>query len=325
MKTIPSDPAAAKAAYPWISFLGRWGELQPAFYNGPTGPNLKGQWTEPIAWAHEDWRDRSYAVPTGGVFGTSATDLFCTGVAAGSKGLTHLIRSPVLTLILLGLVVGLFVWITVRMTWTPVAPTRVGRRRTAGQILSGSARMYVKRARLFLGIGLVLIPFAFVTTLLQWVLFTMFDLVGSVTGSAAGAFAFVAVVIGATLTLLGLGLVQAATACALVEIDAGRQVGPVEAYRLAARRLRPLLGAIALFVLVWTVLTLTAVLIPVAIWLAVRWCLLAPVVELEGLSRATALRRSAQLVRSRWLRVGCTGRTRCRRRDRRRARFSGSS
>ena len=39
--TIPSDPAAARAAYPWITFEGRWGELQPAFYNGPTGPNLK--------------------------------------------------------------------------------------------------------------------------------------------------------------------------------------------------------------------------------------------------------------------------------------------
>ena len=51
-------------------------------------------------------------------------------------------------------------------------------------------------------------------------------------------------------------------------------------------------------------LTATAVLIPVAIWLAVRWCLLAPVVELEGLRGTAALRRSAQLVRTRWLRVG---------------------
>ena len=63
--TIPSDPAEAREAFPWIEFEGRWGELQPAFYNGPTGPNLKRQWTEPIAWS-EDWRDRSYAVPAGG-------------------------------------------------------------------------------------------------------------------------------------------------------------------------------------------------------------------------------------------------------------------
>ena len=39
--TIPSDPAQAGAEFPWIDFQGRWGELQPAFFNGPTGPNLK--------------------------------------------------------------------------------------------------------------------------------------------------------------------------------------------------------------------------------------------------------------------------------------------
>ena len=36
-----------RAAFPWIEFEGRWGELQRAFFNGPTGPNLKSQWTEP--------------------------------------------------------------------------------------------------------------------------------------------------------------------------------------------------------------------------------------------------------------------------------------
>ena len=82
VKTIPSDAAAAGDAFPWITFEGRWGELQKAFYNGPTGPNLKTQWTTPIEWS-EGWRDRSYAVPTGGVLGTSATDLFCSGVEQG--------------------------------------------------------------------------------------------------------------------------------------------------------------------------------------------------------------------------------------------------
>ncbi len=77
---------------------------------------------------------------------------------------------------------------------------------------------------------------------------TGLDAVGSVTGELAGIFAYLALVVGATLTLLGLGLVMAATACALVELDAGRSVGPTTAYRLAFRRIRPLLGAIAIFV-----------------------------------------------------------------------------
>ena len=41
VETIPSDPTEAHAQFPWIGFQGRWGELQRAFFNGPTGPNLK--------------------------------------------------------------------------------------------------------------------------------------------------------------------------------------------------------------------------------------------------------------------------------------------
>ncbi len=97
---------------------------------------------------------------------------------------------------------------------------------------------------------------------------------------------------------------MAAAACALVEIDADRPVSAWSAYRLALRRIRPLLGAIALFVVVWVVLTSTVFLIPVAIWLAIRWCLVAPVVELEDRRPFPSLRRSAELVRGRWIRVG---------------------
>jgi hypothetical protein len=32
VQTIPSDPAQADQAFPWIAFEGRWGELQPAFF-----------------------------------------------------------------------------------------------------------------------------------------------------------------------------------------------------------------------------------------------------------------------------------------------------
>jgi hypothetical protein len=98
--TIPNDPAEARARYPWIDFQGRWGELQRAFFNGPTGPNLKTQWTEPITWS-EDWRDRSYAVPAGGALGTGATDFFCGcgrgrlqgGAAAGERAAAGLHRA----------------------------------------------------------------------------------------------------------------------------------------------------------------------------------------------------------------------------------------
>jgi hypothetical protein len=303
VKTIPSDADTAQEAFPWIAFEGRWGELQKAFFNGPTGPNLKEQWTEPIEWS-EGWRDRSYAVPTAGLFGTGATDLFCTGVERGSRGLVLLLRSPGWTLLLIGAVLALIVLVIVRATWTPVAPLRVGRRRSWGQILSASASTYVSRAPVFLGIGLLLIPIAVVITVLQWVAFEGLDLLGIVsTGEGAGASAVVAVIIGTTLALLGLSLVQAATACALVEIDTGRPVNAISAYATAFRLVRPLLAAVGWLVLAWLVLTATTFLIPVAIWLAVRWCLVAPVAMLEGAGGSAALRRSGRLVRRRWWRT----------------------
>ncbi len=302
VETIPSDPAAARAAYPWITFEGRWGELQAAFFNGPTGPNMKSQWTEPITWS-QSWRERSFAVPTGGAFGTSATDFFCSAVEKGSRGLILLLRNPLVVTLFVAGILGLLVFAVVRATWLPVAPLRLARRRSWGQILSASGRMYVKRMRLFLGIGLLVIPIAAVITGLQWLLLQGIELVGGGTGEGAGAWAFVAAVIGTMLALLGLSLLQAATACALVEIDEGREVGPVDAYRLALRRIRPLLGAVAIFVVMWVVLTTTVFLIPIAIFLAIRWALLAPVVELEGRSALGALRRSSALVRRRWIKV----------------------
>jgi hypothetical protein len=301
--TIPSDASAAGATMPWLTFEGRWGELQDAFFNGPTGPNMKTQWTEPLTWS-EGWRPRAYAVPTSGVFGTGATDFFCQAVESGSRGLVKFLRNPGLTLLVLAGVVGLAWFGIARATWRPVAPLRAARRRTWGQVLSAAGRMYVKRPRLFLGIGILLIPLGAVISIVQALVLGGFGLAGvDATVEGAGALVLLLVAIGLTLTLLGLALVQAATACALILIDAGDEIGPVEAYRRALVQIRPLLGALGIAVGVWVLLTATAFLFPVALWLAVRWSLLAPVVEIEGRSAVSALRRSSELVRGHWLRV----------------------
>jgi hypothetical protein len=304
VRTIPSDPAAAAMAFPWITFEGRWGELQKAFYNGPTGPNLKTQWTEPITWS-EGWRSRSYAVPTGGVFGTGATDFFCIGVEKGSAALTALVRDPTTTLIAIGILFLLLVWLVRRTTWRPGVPLRLAHRRAWGRILSSAARMYAsRRAALFVGIGLVFIPLGIVISLVQALVLGGFGLLGvDTSGEGAGALVLLVVTLGTTLALLGFGLVQAATAKALVEVDRGNEIGPVHAYRLALARFRPLLGTLLLAVGAWVALTATVFLSPIALWLAVRWAFLAQVVELEDASALGALRRSGELVRGRWFRV----------------------
>jgi hypothetical protein len=294
--TIPSDPAAASQAFPWIDYEGRWGELQEAFFNGPTGPNLKKQWTEPIQWAEEDWRDNSYAIPAGGLLGTGATDFFCDAVRAGSDALRKTLADPGRTIVLLAILLAVLLFAVTRTTWRPTAPLRLARRRASGQILAAAARMYVARWPLFIGIGLVFLPITIFNALLQ-------GAVLRAGGEAGGLLAFLTLLIGTTLTLAGLGLVQAATASAIAGIDAGEDMNPIRAYRLALGRFRALLGALAIAVPIVAVLGLTLALVPIAVWVAVRWALVAHAVELEDRSTFDALRRSGELVSGRWLKV----------------------
>jgi hypothetical protein len=303
-RSIPSDPAAASAAFPWIAFEGRWGERQQAFYNGPTGPNLKAQWTEPITWA-DGWREHSYAVPAGGALGTNATDFFCDAVGAGSNLLLKLVDSPGPLLAALAALLALVVYALTRTTWRPSTPARVPRRRSWGQIFTASWRMYLSRPLLFLAVGLLAIPVSFVITALQSLLLRATSLVGITADAEGGGFRVgLAVWIGTVLTLLTLALVQAACARAITEIDAGRDVSAQRAYRLSLDSAWPLLGALAFGVGVVTLLSLSVFLIPIAVWLAVRWALLVPAVELEEVPALGALRRSGELVRLQWLKVG---------------------
>jgi hypothetical protein len=301
--TIPSDPGQARAQFPWIGFEGRWGELQPSFFNGPTGPNLKTQWTEPIEWS-DGWRDRSFAVPTASVFGTTATDFFCRAIGSGSSALVRLVSRPGQFILVTGSLLLLFLYLLSRTSWRPTAPLRLAHRRAWGQTLSAAARMYVQQLRLVIGIGILLIPISLLVTLLQKLLLHGTSVLGVDTGSEANSFvAFVVVAIGTALTLLGLGLVQAATARALVELDQGRPIGPVRAYWLAADSIGPLLGALVLAAIVVSLLASSVYLIPFAIWLAGLWALIAPSVELEELSAVGGLRRSRRLVRGKWFKV----------------------
>jgi hypothetical protein len=302
--TIPSDAAAAGEAFPWIAFEGRWGERQQAFYNGPTGPNLKTQWTEPVTWA-EDWRDRSYAVPAGGAFGTDATDFFCGAVAAGSNFVLRAVDNGGRLAFVVGLLAAVVIFVLTRTSWRPSTPLRVRRRRSWGQTFTASWRLYRLRPKLFLGIGLVVIPISLIITGLQVLLFSATSLLGIDPNGEGGGFRVaLGVWIGTVLTLLALALVQAACARAIAEIDAGREIGVREAYRLAFDSVWGLLGALAVAVGVLTALSVSIFLVPIAIWLAVRWAMVVPVVELEEHGGLAGLRRSGHLVRLQWFKVG---------------------
>src|SRR3989304_5849156 len=162
-----SGTASTKGASerPGATTSSRWSPgPQPAFFNGPTGPTLKTQWTEPIRWS-EDWRDHAYAVPAGGALGTGATDFFCGAVAAGSNTVRRMAVNPLPVVVALFVLLALRVLGVSRATWGPSTPLRLARRRAWGQILTAAARLYVKRILLFVGIGVLFVPLSVVVTL----------------------------------------------------------------------------------------------------------------------------------------------------------------
>ncbi|HEY2372709.1 MAG TPA: hypothetical protein VGH82_09175 [Gaiellaceae bacterium] len=301
---VPESAHAYVSKYPWLAFQGRWGELQPAFYNGPTGPNLKLQWTEPITWS-KGWRSQSFTVPGGGVGARRATDFFCGAVAVGSNVLTRLVRHPLPGILTLAALVLLLAFAATRTTWHGSAPLRLSRRRSWGELITIAWLMYRSRFRLFAGIGLLFIPVGIIVGVVQYVLFHVVAFLPLVetAGESNVSVAGLALSFGLLFTIVALSVVQAATASALAAIDRGESASARGAYRSTVPRMLPLFGYVVLASVLVALLELTVVGIPIAIWLTVSWSLLAQVMVLDGTPSPGPLRRSAALVRGNWWRT----------------------
>ena len=99
------------------------------------------------------------------------------------------------------------------------------------------------------------------------------DAVFSSGGEGAGLRVMLAAVVTFLIAGMGIVLVIAATTHALDEIDRDHEVGVRGAYRLALTRWRSLLGAFLVSSAIVSVFTVTVVLSPVALVLAVLFAL----------------------------------------------------
>jgi hypothetical protein len=305
---VPSDAAAAQAAYPWLGFKGFWGERQAIYNNGPTGPSAHRQWDHPIVWSQTSWHPAAFPIPGAVTGGPSATNLFCTSVGAGSTALNLALNGGSVTLLVLfGGVIALLVAI-IRANWKPSQPHALARRRGVAQTLAASARMYRLNGRAFLAIGALYVPVAVLTALVQNLVFALMGLndLTNVVGPTNPAIATVVVVIAVTLALIALTFVQAMVA-ATMPTDAGTAgLGARAAYRSLRPQLRSLLAALGVAAGTITVLLAIPGGVVVAVWLLVRWSLFAQCIVLEDLSWRHGLRRSFELVRGRWWRTATT-------------------
>jgi hypothetical protein len=299
---IPSDAQAAAAAEPWVAYRGRWGQREEAFYNGPTGPITKGTWTRPVSAQAERAHDRSFAVPAGGLFGTQATDLFCSGVAQGSDVVRLIADSPGSLLLIGALLLVVVIALVRRTDWAPTAPLRVPRRRATGQIIAAAGRLYWRRRGLFASLGVPVLVAGLAVSAIQAVIV---DVPAGIDegGEAGGTRVLLSALIGFLVLGCTVILVLGATTRAVVEIDGGGHPGVRGVYRDSLHRWRRQLGAFLLASLVVGLLTLSVVLSLVAVVLMLLLALYVPIIEIEGLGPVPALIRSARLVRHGWVKV----------------------
>ena len=211
-------------------------------------------------------------------------------------------NNPGLVALVLVELTVVILWLVRRTTWSPSAPLRLARRRSTGQVIAAVWRMYLRRVLLFAGIGL---PVAVATLLPGLATVWMTSTAESLDGNRT-LYGVLVTVAGLALVALGpitLSVAEAAAMVALRKIDEDHPVGVRSAYRGVLGRAVPLLLTQAAIIVVLLACSVTVVLIPVAVVGLVLSLLVTPVVLFEGMSGWAAVRRSAQLVRVRWVKV----------------------
>lgn len=304
---LPDTPVPSSSPFAWLSFDGRWGQKLPGINNGPLGPaSAEGreEWAHPITWA-ESLRTHSLIVPGGRVLGLSVTSFFCGAVEHAAVVMNWGFVHPAPLFALVGAVVLAGVGTARRTRWRPPDPRPLRHVRGGGQILRAARRLYLESPRTFIGIGAIFIPVSVVASAAQWVLFHLTgiaELVG-LEGQQGAGTAALALLIGDLGGAFAAAAVTGAVGAVLNEIDAGRKVGALAAYRLAGERARALGGATAVQFVLILVLVLTVVGIPLVVYYFIRTSLFAQTSVLESGSAIDSLRASWRLTRRHWWRT----------------------
>lgn len=282
------DEIDPQGPFGWLTFEGRWGERQYWQFNGPTGPNMKDKWPHPISWT-DDIRSRSIPAPHSEAVGPGPTRFFCSASEFGGAVATVIPVHP--TIVVGGLVVlfiGIlaFAFVNWRYIWRAL-------------------KIYVRYLPVFLITAALVVPIAMVGTWVEELLMetgigaSLLDFAGrgSVTQFVLGTG------IGSMQQLLILSLVAPVVIYATFEVSREDRTSLQEAWRLALERWPRTVLAILLNVLLLTLMAITIVLIPLAIYRAVQWLYVpqAVIIDNEPVREARHVSRAA--VKGHWLRT----------------------
>jgi hypothetical protein len=225
---VPHEPSGPDDPFAWLAFEGRWGEMRRSEWNGPTGPNDKTSWTQPVTWG-EGVRDTSLYVPTFEGFGQAPIGFFCGMISGGSTVLTAFTRTPMLVMGILGAVVVVASWALT----------------TASQTVRQAFRFYRKNIRTFALIGALLIPTGYIIALAQTLLFRIppIEPFLNMMERFPGIRILILLTLGSVQVALALIFISPAVIWAMGQIRQGRTPGAIESFRAGIPAILPVLLA----------------------------------------------------------------------------------
>ncbi|MGE3799154.1 MAG: hypothetical protein AB7G88_15095, partial [Thermomicrobiales bacterium] len=271
--------------FAWLLWNGRWGERQPWEFNGPRGPT-GAKWNAPVTWI-DDARSFSLALPRSSTIGPGPTSLFCSISEASGYALARLPGiGQFLTAVIIAAVVAPFILAALAFRYVVAGATLYFRNIHLFLVASvavfavASAANWIEQALIRWGAGSELVRWTEDVSLVQFI-----------TGVGLGGF-----------QQLSLGLIVA-PAVIQVTYDLMRRdrTSWKAGWHTAIRRFPTTVGAIALTVLVFLVLSSTIILFPLAVYLGVRWLFVAQAVIIDGAGAVNSRRRSAEIVSGHWI------------------------
>lgn len=275
--------------FAWVLYEGRWGERQPGAFNGPRGPILNARWSEPFE-MFETWRPFSIVVPESQALGPSMTEAFCTVTAVGSGLLLNAIVRP-------------WVWIP---SVIGVAAIFIYFARVSMPTFRRARKLYARHWRLFFSIGLLSLPIGIIFNVLQQYLIVRNPLrfVVQYLDDTGGAYLTAVLAMGGIQQLAMLFIITPALVFTVREVLDGRSITVSEAYSANLGRIGAIATGFVIFLATTGLLMATAIGVPIAIWLAVKWHFFVQVLAFDHTATPLdALRQSFYIVRGRWWRT----------------------
>jgi hypothetical protein len=283
----------------WLAYEGHWGQREAGVNNGPTGPNMKEQWTRPFTWAETVSRNPGFALGDAEVSGLAASEVFCSGVTAASDLLDAFYASRGIFFGAVGLVLVLLVAAAALTRWRPAPLRPLDQRRSAGQIVRVALKVYGLDWRTLLFVSALVLPLAIAAVVAAHIVLDVGPVgrVVDVVGRKGHLTVHVDVLLTIGIQFAALALAIAATTIVVYSLRLGeRQLATRESYAVVAHRAAPLAGVLLLVAGIAFALTLTIVGIPLAILYLTRTAVAVPVCVIETLGARRSIRRSSELV-----------------------------